>query len=369
MAGMGGTVVRCHTCGVSVGNPLSFEPELNVFNENATAVIDVAVAAAAQHSIRLVVPLIDNYHYYHGGKHVFTDWRNLSNENDFYTNDTVIGDFENYIAHLLNHTNTLTGLAYKDDPTIMAWETGNELTPPVAWTARIASFIKGLAPHQLVLDGTSGVNPEALPLADVDIYTRHYYPMNPLQVMADAKQVSSSNKVYYVGEFGWAKGNLSAFIDALDVDGVAGDTYWSLFPHLDTYGFVQHGDSWTLHWPGDSDDMSARALQLRTHAFSRQGVAPPPAAAVPPAPLITSVVGNAIAWRGAAMAGNYSVQRSSAGQEWQTVCDACATDNSTPWRDTTQPSSGGVQYRVQGLSLKGVAGPWSPVWNVTVAQR
>ncbi|MCL4419710.1 hypothetical protein M1146_06480 [Patescibacteria group bacterium] len=74
--------------------------------------------------MKLVIPLTDNYNYYHGGKHDFTDWRGISDQNQFYYNATVIQDFKNYIQHLLTHVNPLTGLAYKDDPTIMAWETG-----------------------------------------------------------------------------------------------------------------------------------------------------------------------------------------------------------------------------------------------------
>ena len=70
---------------------------------------------------------------------------------------------------LLTHVNQYTGVAYKDDPTIMAWETGNELggwmlnggAPPAAWTLEIAAYIKSLAPNQLVSDGTDGLQDES----------------------------------------------------------------------------------------------------------------------------------------------------------------------------------------------------------------
>ena len=35
--------------------------------------------------------------------------------------------YQDWVAHLLNRTNTITGIKYKDDPTIMSWELGNEL--------------------------------------------------------------------------------------------------------------------------------------------------------------------------------------------------------------------------------------------------
>src|SRR5690349_2973555 len=88
---MSATVVRAHTLGISVGCPLCVEPSLGVFV--ALAHIDYAIKSARDHHIHLIIPLTDNYRYYHGGKHTFTDWRHLSNEDLFYSNPTVISDF------------------------------------------------------------------------------------------------------------------------------------------------------------------------------------------------------------------------------------------------------------------------------------
>lgn len=120
---MGATVVRAHTLGISVGCQLCVEPSPGKFNETAFDHIDYAIRSARDHHIHLVIPLVDNWRYYHGGKHTFTDWRGIHDEFKFFTNQTVIHDFEQYISTLLNHVNHYTGIAYKDDPTIMAWET------------------------------------------------------------------------------------------------------------------------------------------------------------------------------------------------------------------------------------------------------
>ena len=61
-------------CGVSVGNPLSFEPRLGVFNATALRSADYAVATAAKLGIRLIVPLIDNYKYVSIIPAHFTPW-------------------------------------------------------------------------------------------------------------------------------------------------------------------------------------------------------------------------------------------------------------------------------------------------------
>ena len=153
---MGATVVRSHTLGISVGCPLCIEPSPGVFNEVALQHVDYAIVSAKRHGLKLIIPLVDNFHWYHGGKHTFTEWRGITDEQQFYTNATVIGDFEQYISHILNRVNSITGIAYKDDPTILGWETGNGLTAPLDWVQMIARYLKSIDPNYLVIDGNSG---------------------------------------------------------------------------------------------------------------------------------------------------------------------------------------------------------------------
>ena len=61
VATMGGRLIRSQTLGISVGNPLSLEPDLNVWNDQAFNTIDWAVYQAREHGIRIMAPLIDNY--------------------------------------------------------------------------------------------------------------------------------------------------------------------------------------------------------------------------------------------------------------------------------------------------------------------
>lgn len=57
---MGARTIRSQTLGVSVGNPLSLEPDLGVFNDDAFDTIDWTVFQARQHGLRLMVPLTDS---------------------------------------------------------------------------------------------------------------------------------------------------------------------------------------------------------------------------------------------------------------------------------------------------------------------
>ena len=125
---LGATVIRAHTLGISTGQiGLSFEDKLNEFTQSGINHIDYAIYVAKQHNIRLIIPLTDNWYYYHGGELTFCRWRGTTDQTEFYSNGIIINDFKTYINQLLNHVNNYTGVALKDEPAILAWETGNEL--------------------------------------------------------------------------------------------------------------------------------------------------------------------------------------------------------------------------------------------------
>lgn len=199
---MGATVVRSHSLGISVGNPLSVWPSLNTLNSTAFNTIDYAIYRAGQLGLKLIIPFTDDHHYYHGGKHTFTDWRSVD-ESVFYTNNTVITDFKAYILALLNHVNQYTMLALKNDPAILAWETGNEISPLSSWTSTITNYIKSIDSNHLVISGWKGVNAPDLSIASVDICSDHLYPTKISQMTSGASAASGGGKAYIVGEFDW----------------------------------------------------------------------------------------------------------------------------------------------------------------------
>lgn len=118
----------------------------------------------------------------------------------FYAHAEANAQFRDYIRMLVTRTNSVTGIAYKDDPTIMAWQLANEPRPGYkarpgeaelpafyAWIDETAGFIKALDPNHLVSSGNEGLigcadhEPcfiEAHKTANIDYLTFHMWPKN-----------------------------------------------------------------------------------------------------------------------------------------------------------------------------------------------
>jgi hypothetical protein len=373
-AGLNLTVLRSHTLGISTGNPLSFEPSLDLFNHSALDAADYAIHVAETLGLKLQVPLTDPYKYYHGGLHNFVSWvtGQDTDETPFYTNASVIAAFERYLTARLTHVNPYTGRPAYAEPAIFAWETGNELSGvPPAWTERIAAFIKSLDPNHLVMDGRYGVDPLSLPSEHVDLYSDHFYPVDAGRMRSGAAITAAANKAYVAGEYGWTSGDVSGFLDAAVADtNVSGAMFWSLFPHLDTYGFVQHSDGFTFHYPGDNAGMAGFLSILRQHVASINGRPSPAPLPAPLTPLLAPgsyfSANNSLAWRGAALGATYTVEVSKGGPTgpWTRVCDACANDDETPWKLPSSVTLGaGVWVHARAENGDGLAGNWSDPWQ------
>ncbi|SMF22161.1 mannan endo-1,4-beta-mannosidase [Alteromonadaceae bacterium Bs31] len=118
---------------------------------------------------------------------------------EFYRNAEAIEIYHQYIEQLLERTNTITGVAYKDDPTIMSWQLANEPRPGegkqseqympqyLEWIASTAKLIKKHAPDQLVSLGSEGTMgclgsvdcfKAAHAIEEIDYSTFHMWPKN-----------------------------------------------------------------------------------------------------------------------------------------------------------------------------------------------
>ncbi|GIH94774.1 cellulase family glycosylhydrolase [Planobispora siamensis] len=365
---MGMTVVRSHML-ASTGNELSILPSKEQgFNEKAFATVDYAIAYAGSIGIRLILPLTDEWSYYHGGHRDFTDPYGLPSA-AFYTDERVIADYQAYVRHVMHRVNPLTGRAYNADPTIMAWEFGNELEGmTLEWINANAERFRQWAPRQLIAAGRRfDIDPDTLAAPGVDIVDVHYYPPTAERVKADAATVTGAGKVYVAGEYASTSASEELLAPPAADPNVAGMLSWSLFGHHDRNGFVQHDDGFTMHYPGDDPRMAASVkAQI---AFAGQVSPGGHRPSRPGPPLITQVdkrAGlNELRWRGAAGASGYVVERSVRGR-WTSAHPGVLTDNQTPWIDPE--ASRDVSYRVVPIDRNGRRGTASDPVRVTASQ-
>jgi len=121
--------------------------------------------------MRFVI-LFVNYWDELGGISKYVEWATGTadrNMNMFINNQDCQDTFKAYIETLLNRVNTVTGIAYKDEPAIAMWEIGNELRNPNGtaeelrdWYQERAQFIKGIDANHLVATGEEGYDDSSL---------------------------------------------------------------------------------------------------------------------------------------------------------------------------------------------------------------
>lgn len=84
----------------------------------------------------------------------FADFRGLT-ETDFYTDPVLRQDFKDFVSYIVNRRNTYTGVRYRDDRAIMAWQLGNELdwgsdSRLDAWMSEKATYNKQIGKLSLI---------------------------------------------------------------------------------------------------------------------------------------------------------------------------------------------------------------------------
>jgi hypothetical protein len=322
---MGINLVRSHTLGFSFGSSMAlitgYNQSTDTFTVNTAAwdSIDYAAQQFGSAGIYLELPLCDQYGYYHGGKRDIVSWLSTNNgasingvtptstdrnvtvgnsstekiaEQQFYNNAACITLFKKYIALRLNHINTYTSVASKDNPGII-WSLGNELwdVPQVSnlsWTQTIASYIKTLSPNNLVDFGGAaqgvkladyGGHP-GLSAAAVDIVGTHLYtqdasynpaPFDLTQLDADVAQASGAFKAFTIGEYAWSRSNRDAMLDhVVATPAITGTSFWSYIITGETHGSATLGtDDVPVYYPASGTNSAAISTfltKLQAHA-------------------------------------------------------------------------------------------------------
>uniref|UniRef100_A0A7N0V0H2 mannan endo-1,4-beta-mannosidase n=1 Tax=Kalanchoe fedtschenkoi TaxID=63787 RepID=A0A7N0V0H2_KALFE len=200
----------------------SLQPSPGQYNENVFQGLDFVVSEAGKYGIRLVLSLVNNYDDY-GGRKQYVEWAKskgaaLTSDDDFYSNEVVKEFYKNHVKAVLTRVNNITGVAYKDDPTIMSWELINEprcvsdLSGKTlqSWISEMASYLKSVDSNHLLEIGLEGFygpsTPEKLrdipdfqlgtdfiannQINEIDFTTIHAYPEQWISGSTDESQLT-----------------------------------------------------------------------------------------------------------------------------------------------------------------------------------
>ncbi|HKK67797.1 MAG TPA: cellulase family glycosylhydrolase, partial [Bacteroidales bacterium] len=288
---LGGRVIRSYTIPVIRESDTPDIPRYVLgpgkFDEESFKCMDTVLALANETGIRLIVPLLNNWKWM-GGVPQYAGFRNKEFK-DFWEDPQLIADFKKTIDYVLNRTNTITGVKYKDDKSILCWETGNELQSTPEWTSEIVKYIKSIDKNHLVMDGYHSNRLREISITDpnIDIVTTHHYESTAdelLENMEKNLQDLKGKKPYVLGEFGFLSTTaMTKILDEVIATDIAGALIWSLRHHRREGGFYWHSEPLggglykAYHFPGfasgDEYDETGVIDMMRTKAYEIQGKA------------------------------------------------------------------------------------------------
>ena len=193
----------------------SFQPELGVYDESLLKGLDFVLSEMGKRGMHAVIYL-NNFWEWSGGMAQYVSWikgqpfpKPILDERDrpafmehsarFYSIPSAMQAFRDYISMLIKRTNSITGIPYRDDPTIMSWQLANEPRPGrpedvqsnktsyLNWIKETANFIKELDSDHLVSTGSEGLVGSGLSeeiflsaheIAEIDYLTFHLWAYN-----------------------------------------------------------------------------------------------------------------------------------------------------------------------------------------------
>src|SRR5437868_82134 len=288
------------------------------WNEDAFVHLDKVIAEAAKNHLYVQLCL-SNWWRDTGGVTQYLRWAGINDAADdsykfgintekailFYSNPETRRLYREHLEKLATRRNTITGVVYRDDPTIFGWELMNEAqaitghwTERRAWFTEMSAYLKSLDPNHMIAPGAWGYRSAAERrewLADhaiptIDYCDVHNYPRDDHDSFVDSPGVLkefidnrsaaafSIRKPLVFGEFGMGVEGYNgasqidwyrAFFEGNARAGSAGAMFWTLTPD------PRRGYGVTYSTPRDAELLSeiSRASQM----FSGLQSAEPPA--------------------------------------------------------------------------------------------
>jgi mannan endo-1,4-beta-mannosidase len=164
---------------------------------------DYVIYRAGQLGLKLNLSLLDFWQWMGGAQQVASwflpgyDPQSDPRVRTFFFADPAPKEvYKSWVSHVLNRKNTITGVKYRDDPTIFAWDLMNEPQidnsaiaadgAPLAesWIREMAAHVKSIDSRHLLTTGTEGflgrrgvIDPASqVALPGIDFASWHLYP-------------------------------------------------------------------------------------------------------------------------------------------------------------------------------------------------
>jgi mannan endo-1,4-beta-mannosidase len=323
------------------------------YSEAGLRALDKVIALAKTAGIRLILPLVNGWDDY-GGMNQYVRWRSegwggapalgkrryddaevnevvrngrggsyrlaqtaMLGHDDFYTDPRIRSWYKQYVAMIIQRVNTVTGVANRDEPAILAWELANEPRSSDRsgetvrwWLAEMSAFVKSLDGNHLVgsgeegmdisaagypatsqeapawlFDGSAGISflrNTAIPFLDfasIHLYSDSWgLPAGGGNswIREHARGASTESKPLVLGEFGVRTGRRQVFESWLTtslLDGVTGALAWQLLDASRT-----DSEGYGFYCPADAVCGTLHQFALLFEEKARTGGSPPPAA-------------------------------------------------------------------------------------------
>jgi mannan endo-1,4-beta-mannosidase len=296
----------------------AFRNKPDEWNEAEFAFLDQVLAEAARNNLRVQLCLV-NWWRDTGGVTQYLRWSGVNGADDdkypfginveqamqFYTNETARKLYRAHVEKVATRRNTVTGVFYKDDPTIFGYELINEgqcvtgrWEERRAWFAEMSSYLRSLDHDHMIAPGDWGYRSAAErrewlrdhEVANIDYCDVHHYPRTDTDVFVDApKDINefienrvaaaySIKKPLVFGEFGMGPEGYNgasqidwyrAYFENAARDGAGGAMFWIMTPD------AQRGYGVTYSSPRDAPLLAE--IRGASHLFaSLVNASPPP---------------------------------------------------------------------------------------------
>lgn len=360
----------------------------NAYNETAFRRIDKMLELCNKYKIRVILCLVKENKIF-GSTASFSK---LYGGGDYYQTPAVKAGFKDLLRVFVNRKNRFTGVSYKNDKAILAWEFGNEVpNTKGSWIAEMADYLKGIDPNHLLADPrrANGVQQMKENVSDVlannnkiDIVKTRQYP-NYRNSVTELWNECKGKRPMIIDEF-QRLDDIKDVLEQVYSTGTTGALLWSLMKSQYNGGIgghaLFHAYSWGgSRWPGfDSGDYfreRENLMLIRSYGYKIRGKQEPPLPAPTDAPYLNPNLRSdavALKWRCSPGARYYIVERATSQKgPWQTISNDLDISYHLYFyplfTDTSAVAGKSYYYRITGRNETGfspasnIIGPLAPV--------